>query len=102
MSGEPLNARPVTAALSDTLGLGEAAAMMRLGEDSLRELIVVGQIPAVSLNRKHWVILREDVLTFLRETAQRQASERRERIAAAYEAPPTPGSRRGRPRQQLS
>lgn len=99
---ESIEVSAIVATLPDTLSLDEAAKMMRLGEDSMRELIVTGAVPAVSLNRKHCVLLREDVLAFLRATARQQADEKRGRIAAALDATPSSISRRGRKRIDLS
>jgi hypothetical protein len=91
-----------TSPANDTLGIADAAAMMRLGVESLHELIVTGEIPAASLNRKHMVLLRADVLDYLRDLARRQQAERKGRIAAALVPSPVVERRvRGRPRRQL-
>lgn len=74
--------------IPDTLSVEEAAEVMRIGADAMRELIVSGEMPALSLNKKHWVLLREDVLDFVRTRARQQQEDRRNRIAAV--APPQP------------
>lgn len=61
----------------DTIGLEEAAGMLRLGIESTRELVDSGQLPAVRLNQKHTVMLRDDVLAYIREEGRRQAEQRR-------------------------
>ncbi len=61
----------------DALSLADAAALLLLGEDSLRELILMGEIPALSLNRKHIVLLKEDVIEFIRTHARRQQAQKR-------------------------
>lgn len=64
------------AAHSETLSVEDAAALMRLGVDATQELITLGEIPAASLNRKHWVLLRSDVLDYIKKLARRQQMER--------------------------
>ena len=61
-----------------TLGLEDAAKVMRLGVESMKELVENGTVPAVRLNQKHTVLLREDLINFLREEGRRQAAARRE------------------------
>lgn len=61
----------------ETLNLEEAAALARLGVESMRDLIDAGEVPAVRLNQKHTVLLREDVIDFIRTKARQQAEERR-------------------------
>src|SRR5690349_6771379 len=88
---------------TDALSLADAAALLRLGEDSLRELVAMGELPALSLNRKHLVLLREDVLEFIRTQARHQQDQRRtnwqaRRTEAEFEGveytPRKPGGRR--------
>lgn len=72
---------------TETLSLKEAAAMIGIGLESMRSLILDGEIPAVSLNHKHMVLLRSDVIAFVRDTARRQQAERiRERERRAKQA----------------
>ena len=61
----------------ETIGLIEAAALLHIGREALRTLCERGEIPALSLNRKHWVLLRSDVLAYIAHTARRQAAARR-------------------------
>lgn len=61
---------------TETLSLKEAAAMLGIGIESMRGLILDGAIPAVSLNHKHMVLLRADVIAFVRDTARRQQEAR--------------------------
>lgn len=61
----------------DTLGLEDAARMMRLGLEAMKELVENGDVPAVRLNQKHTVMLRGDLIDFLREEGRRQAAERK-------------------------
>ncbi|WP_146257544.1 hypothetical protein [Stenotrophomonas maltophilia] len=67
--------------LDDTLGLEAAARMIRLGLDVMKELVDKGEIPAVRLNQKHNVMLREDLINFLRTEGWRQAAERKKSSA---------------------
>lgn len=52
--------------------------MLRLGLESMKELIDQGALPAVRLNQKHTVLLRSDLLAFIRDEGRRQAKARRE------------------------
>ena len=61
----------------DTLGLDDAARMMRLGLEAMKDLVDKGEVPAVRLNQKHTVMLREDLIDFLRTEGRRQAAERK-------------------------
>lgn len=63
--------------LDETLGLEGAARMMRLGLEAMKELVDKGEVPAVRLNQKHTVMLREDLIDFLRSEGRRQAAERK-------------------------
>ncbi|WP_457095869.1 hypothetical protein [Lysobacter sp. P5_B9] len=58
------------------LSLASAASLLRIGEEALRALVVTGQIPALSLNSRHWILLREDVIEFIRVNAQTQQDQR--------------------------
>lgn len=62
---------------AETLDLAEAAALAKCGVDCMREYVDTGEIPATKLNQKHMVLLREDVIDFLRTKARQQAEERR-------------------------
>ena len=66
-----------TESLDETLGLEGAARMMRLGLEAMKELVDKGEVPAVRLNQKHTVMLREDLIDFLRSEGRRQAAERK-------------------------
>ncbi|PWB28865.1 hypothetical protein DCO49_03925 [Stenotrophomonas sp. SPM] len=63
--------------LDETLGLEGAARMLRLGLEAMKELVDKGKVPAVRLNQKHTVMLREDLIDFLRSEGRRQAAERK-------------------------
>lgn len=80
----------------DTLTLEEAAALAKVGVDCMRGLAQNGDIYATSLNQKHWVFLREDVIDFLRRRAREQAKQRRERNTV-----PATRARSGRRRTPL-
>lgn len=62
---------------SEVLTLEDAAALARCGVDCLRQYIDAGEIPATRLNQKHMVLLREDVIDFIRVLGRKQAEERR-------------------------
>lgn len=82
----------------ETLSVEEAADLIFLGRDAMKELIDSGVVPAVRCNQKHTVMLREDVLAYVREEGRRQAEARRKTVTvrkAATSGPaPQPGRRR--------
>ncbi|WP_423177435.1 MULTISPECIES: hypothetical protein [unclassified Stenotrophomonas] len=78
--------------LYDTLGLEGAARMMRLGLEAMKELVDKGEVPAVRLNQKHTVMLREDLIDFLRSEGRRQAAERKKSAIGTRLAANTPES----------
>lgn len=80
----------------ETLTLEEAAALAKVGVDCMRTLAQNGDIYATSLNQKHWVFLRDDVIDFLRRRAREQAKQRRDRNTV-----PATRSRAGRRRSPL-
>ncbi|MCF3477334.1 hypothetical protein GUK69_15235 [Stenotrophomonas maltophilia] len=71
----------------ETLGLDGAATLLRLGHEAMKDLIDRGEVPAVRLNQKHTVMLREDLIEFLRSEGRRQAAERKN--STVGNAPPT-------------
>ncbi|HIE4139920.1 TPA: hypothetical protein ACXM5A_000336 [Stenotrophomonas maltophilia] len=75
MADQQRNAPPIN--VEDTLGLEGAARMLRLGLEAMKELVDKGEVPAVRLNQKHTVMLREDLIDFLRSEGRRQAAERK-------------------------
>ncbi|MGE8451721.1 MAG: hypothetical protein ACN6OP_14075 [Pseudomonadales bacterium] len=82
LSGEP----------DDTLGLEGAARMLRLGLEAMKDLVDKGEVPAVRLNQKHTVMLREDLIDFLRSEGRRQAAERKKLAIGTRSAANTPES----------
>ncbi|HDS1367146.1 TPA: helix-turn-helix domain-containing protein [Stenotrophomonas maltophilia] len=82
--------KPATA--EDTLGLEGAARMLRLGLEAMKDLVDKGEVPAVRLNQKHTVMLREDLIDFLRAEGRRQAAERKKSAIGTRPAANTPES----------
>lgn len=76
----------------DTLGLEGAARMLRLGLEAMKDLVDKGEVPAVRLNQKHTVMLREDLIDFLRSEGRRQAAERKKSAVGPRPAANTPES----------
>ncbi len=76
----------------ETLGLDGAAKMLRLGLEAMKELVDKGAVPAVRLNQKHTVILREDLIDFLRLEGRRQAAERKKSTIGNQPAANSPES----------
>ena len=88
----------------ETIGLIEAAALLHIGREALRTLCERGEIPALSLNRKHWVLLRSDILAYIAHTARQQAAARRrscEPSARPIDTSTDGEPRKGRPRREL-
>jgi len=81
----------------DTIGIEDAAVMLRLGLDATRELVDTGQLPALRLNQKHTVLLREDVRDYIREEGRRQAEQRR-KAATGKDRTPKPATPAVRPK----
>lgn len=79
-------------ASNDTLGLEDAARMMRLGLEAMKDLVDKGEVPAVRLNQKHTVMLREDLIDFLRSEGRKQAAERKRSAIGARPAANAPDS----------
>lgn len=82
--------------IDDTMGLEGAARMLRLGLEAMKDLVDKGEVPAVRLNQKHTVMLREDLIDFLRSEGRRQAAERKKSAIGTQPAAnsPAPGSTR--------
>ncbi len=69
---------PTTAAANDeTLGLEQAATLLHLGLEAMKDLVREGAVPALQLNQKHTVLLRADLLAYVREEGRKQAEQRR-------------------------
>jgi len=60
-----------------TMNLEQAADFMHLGYKAMKELVDRGEVPALSLNQKHTILLREDLITYVREQGRKQADKRR-------------------------
>lgn len=60
-----------------TMDLQQAADFLRLGYKAMKELVDSGNVPALSLNQKHTVLLRDDLITYVREQGRKQADRRR-------------------------
>jgi len=78
--------------IDDTLGLEDAARMLRLGLEAMKDLVDKGEVPAVRLNQKHTVMLREDLINFLRSEGRKQAAERKRSVIGALPAANAPAS----------
>jgi hypothetical protein len=57
--------------------------ILRCGYDTVRTAIECGDLPALQLNKRHTVLLREDVIEYVRVYARRKAQERKV-IARGY------------------
>lgn len=92
---------------SPTIGVDEAAQILRCGVRSVQDLVETGDLPALELNQRHTVLLREDVIDYVRKRAREQATERKLQHARRKAKPPaaiatTPASRSsGRRRRAL-
>lgn len=59
-----------------TVGIDEAAEILRCGVEAVHKVIDTGELPALQLNQRHWVLLRDDVIEFVRVKAREQAKVR--------------------------
>ena len=89
------NTRP--AANDDTMNLESAADFLHLGYLAMKELVDTGEVPALRCNQKHTVMLRADLVDYVRTKGREQAESRRRKgtppvVMAAGERKP----RRGR------
>lgn len=85
------------ATVDETLDLAEAARYMHIGHEAMRELFESGSIPAVSLNQKHVVFLRDDLRAYLADLARKQARERQSGIKPTEHVAAPKRPRRFRP-----
>jgi hypothetical protein len=83
------------AANDPTMNLEQAADFMHLGYKAMKELVDSGEVPALSLNQKHTILLREDLISYVREQSRKQADKRRARKHPAAPIIPATASRRG-------
>ena len=88
-----MNTQP--AANDDTLDLSQAAELLHIGFKAMKELVDTGEVPALSCNQKHCVLLREDLISYVREQGRKQADKRRQRKQQAAIPTPAVGRRRG-------
>ncbi|HET6806195.1 MAG TPA: hypothetical protein VFH59_12220, partial [Frateuria sp.] len=77
------------------LNLEEAAEFMHLGLKAMKELVDSGAVPALSLNQKHTILLRDDLISYVREQGRAQAELRRKGKPAPTDALPARERRRG-------
>lgn len=75
-----------------TVSLETAARILRIGLEAMKDLVDRGEVPAVRLNQKHTVMLREDLIDFLRSEGRRQAAERKKSAIGTRAAANTPES----------
>lgn len=83
---------------SPTIGIEEAAQILRCGMATVHQLVDAGDLPALKLNQRHIVLLREDVIDYVRRQAREQARERKllcSRQQAAASMAPSPSRSRG-------
>lgn len=87
----------------ETLNLEQAAELFRIGVDSMRALVWQGAVPALSLNRKHLVLLRSQLLDYISREAKLQQLARRSPLPAParVEDSSLPAVCRGRRRKPL-
>lgn len=86
----------------ETLDLKEAARFLRAGYETTKDLVETGQLPAVCLNQKHTVILREDLIAYVRDEGRRQAADRKAKVRPARVEAPILGRRRSKPLPDLA
>lgn len=94
-----MNTQP--AANDPTMDLQQAADFLHLGLKSMKELVESGAVPALSCNQKHTILLRDDLIDYVREQGRLQASKRRARKPAADIKPVTRARRGATPKPNL-
>lgn len=70
-----MNTQP--AANDPTMDLQQAADFLHLGFKAMKALVDSGEVPALSLNQKHTIVLREDLIAYVRDEGRAQAARRR-------------------------
>jgi excisionase family DNA binding protein len=55
--------------ISPTIGIEEAAEILRCGVGVVRKIIATGELPALQLTQRHCVLLRDDVIDYIRAHA---------------------------------
>jgi len=69
------------------LGLKEAAEMLRISPDCMRDLAADGSVPGAKIG-KEWVFLEEELEEYLRSEIKKQTLQRRgeleQRLPSAY------------------
>jgi hypothetical protein len=83
------------AANDPTMNLEQAADFMHLGYKAMKDLVDSGEVPALSLNQKHTILLREDLISYVREQGRKQADKRRARNQPPSTNVPATARRRG-------
>lgn len=89
-----MNTQP--AANDPTMDLQQAADFMHLGYKAMKELVDRGEVAALSCNQKHCILLRDDLIAYVREQGRKQADKRRQGKPPAAAPTPPPARRRGR------
>ena len=72
------NAEAKLSSVDAILTLAEVSAVLNVSLDATKSLFDEGTIAGISLNRRHAVFLRSDLIKYLRETAGAQTKLRRE------------------------
>jgi len=62
---------------SPTIGIEEAAEILRCGYTVVQREIESGNLPALQLNQRHTVLLCDDVIEYVHVKAREQAKERK-------------------------
>ena len=83
------------AANDPTMNLEQAADFMHLGYKAMKDLVDSGEVPALSLNQKLTILLREDLISYVREQGLKQADKRRARNQPPSTTVPAIARRRG-------
>lgn len=89
------------AANDPTMDLQQAADFLHLGYKAMKELVDSGDVPALSLNQKHTILLRDDLITYVREQGRLQATKRQARKRSPNTADVTRTRRGATPKPDL-
>ena len=66
-----------TNATSPTIGVDEAAEILRCSVRAVQNLIDRSELPALEINQRSTVLLREDVIEYVRIHSRRRSQERK-------------------------
>lgn len=89
------------AANDDTMNLEAAADFLHLGYKAMKVLVDTGEVPALSCNQKHTVLLRADLVDYVRTKGREQAEARKRKKQPAIAPVKQRGKKKALPNLDL-